>query len=155
MPEKFYSQKNTKIYIKDSIGQLMIPLETIYFLRDINNSVSIMLSFLTNENQFVVDIDGKTDYFNCNIEHVYEYQGKGKPTEFIAEENADRDYYTKIETNQLLDKKQDKLTAGDNITIKDNVISATGGGVDSNNYYTKPEVDKKLEDVKSQFPITF
>lgn len=30
------------------------------------------------------------------------------------------------------DTKQDKLTAGDNITIQDNVISATGGSVPDN-----------------------
>lgn len=48
---------------------------------------------------------------------------------FIADETD------KIDTNQvtvinpyLLDKKQDKLTAGTNITIVDNVISASGGG---------------------------
>lgn len=33
-----------------------------------------------------------------------------------------------LSVKQYVDGKQDKLTAGDNITIKDNVISATGGG---------------------------
>ena len=37
-------------------------------------------------------------------------------------------YFTKSETLTLLDGKQDTLIAGDNITISDNVISATGGG---------------------------
>lgn len=37
------------------------------------------------------------------------------------------DAYTKEETNALLDTKQDTLTAGDGITISDNVISAEGG----------------------------
>ena len=41
------------------------------------------------------------------------------------------DYFTKSETLTLLDGKQDTLIAGDNITIVDNVISATGGGGDS------------------------
>ena len=36
------------------------------------------------------------------------------------------DYQTQI--NNLEENKQDKLTAGDNITIENNVISATGGG---------------------------
>ena len=40
-------------------------------------------------------------------------------------------YFTKSETLTLLDGKQDTLIAGDNITISDNVISATGGGGDS------------------------
>lgn len=37
-------------------------------------------------------------------------------------------YFTKSEMLTLLDGKQDTLIAGDNITIVDNVISATGGG---------------------------
>lgn len=36
-------------------------------------------------------------------------------------------YYTKDETNEELAKKQDNLTAGENITIENNVISASGG----------------------------
>ena len=40
-------------------------------------------------------------------------------------------YFTKSETLTLLDGKQDTLIAGDNITISDNIISATGGGGDS------------------------
>ena len=40
-------------------------------------------------------------------------------------------YFTKSETLTLLDNKQDTLIAGDNITISNNVISATGGGGDS------------------------
>lgn len=121
------------------------------------------------------------------------------------------DATTKVYVDNLLDKKQDKLTAGKNITIKDNVISASGGSIiDENrifnnkedkdnttdlinkvikkgiktityrdnpsitddldipnkkyvdnkipnldNYYTKPELDKKLEDTKALFPIAF
>lgn len=38
--------------------------------------------------------------------------------------------------------KQDKLTAGENITIENNVISAKGG--DLTNYYTKEEVNSML-----------
>ena len=41
--------------------------------------------------------------------------------------------------------KQNQLIAGDNITIENNVISASGGGgnVDLSNYYTKQEVNEK------------
>ena len=38
------------------------------------------------------------------------------------------DAYTKTETNALLASKQNTLTAGNGITIEDNVISATAGG---------------------------
>lgn len=37
-------------------------------------------------------------------------------------------YYTKLETDALLNKKQDNLVAGSNITINGDTISATGGG---------------------------
>ena len=37
-------------------------------------------------------------------------------------------YYTKGEADELLGGKQDKLTAGDNISIDGAVISSTGGG---------------------------
>lgn len=36
-------------------------------------------------------------------------------------------YYTKNEVNEKVDNKQDQLTAGENITIENNVISASGG----------------------------
>lgn len=40
--------------------------------------------------------------------------------------------------------KQNQLTAGDNITIENNVISASvGGNVDLSNYYTKQDVNEK------------
>lgn len=47
-------------------------------------------------------------------------------------------YYTKDIVNEALSKKQDTLTAGENITIsEDNVISASvSGGTDSNAVYT-------------------
>lgn len=53
-------------------------------------------------------------------------------------------YYTKSEVNTSLSLKQDTLIAGNNITIENNVISATGGSMDSSNYYTKAEVDASL-----------
>ena len=37
-----------------------------------------------------------------------------------------------VEVEGKIARKQDKLTAGDNITIQDNVISATGGSVPDN-----------------------
>lgn len=50
--------------------------------------------------------------------------------EHIGDTSVDlTDYYTKEETDEKLNNKQDTLTAGDNITIKDNVISASGGGL--------------------------
>ncbi|WP_339047055.1 hypothetical protein [Spiroplasma endosymbiont of Colias croceus] len=66
-------------------------------------------------------------------------------------------FETDATTKEYVDKKQDKLIAGENIKIdeKTNTISATGGKVDLSDYYKKEEVDKKLEDTKAQFPIAF
>ena len=41
-------------------------------------------------------------------------------------------YATKSALSLMSQTKQDKLTPGDNITINDNVISATGGSVPDN-----------------------
>ena len=49
----------------------------------------------------------------------------------VIHETADlSNYYTKTEIDEKLEEKQDTLTAGDNITIENNVISAevSGGG---------------------------
>ena len=58
-------------------------------------------------------------------------------------------YTTTAYVDDSVSKKQDILTAGDNITIVDNVISSTGGGasVDLSNYYTKDEVDVLMDDI--------
>lgn len=48
--------------------------------------------------------------------------------EHIGDTSVDlTDYYTKEETDEKLNNKQDTLTPGDNITIENNVISASGG----------------------------
>lgn len=55
-----------------------------------------------------------------------------------------------VQVNEQLAGKQDTLTAGTNITIENNVISATGGG-DMSNYYTKSEVDGLIPSVEGYF----
>ncbi|WP_425381699.1 hypothetical protein [Spiroplasma endosymbiont of Polydrusus pterygomalis] len=63
-----------------------------------------------------------TTYYETIIYNIYQYIGKGTPTEFIAEDNTEHDYYTKIETNELLNKKQDKLKVGSFLNINENNI---------------------------------
>ncbi|WP_342254492.1 hypothetical protein [Spiroplasma endosymbiont of Zeiraphera isertana] len=65
------------------------------------------------------------------------------------------DATTKVYVDNLIQQKQDKLIAGENIKIENNVISATGGSADLSDYYKKEEVDKKLEDTKAMFPVAF
>ncbi|WP_338962170.1 hypothetical protein [Spiroplasma endosymbiont of Lasioglossum villosulum] len=123
------------------------------FYSDKTNNIRL---YLTCSNYKIRASATPGTYYSGFISKIYQYQGTGTPTEFISEEGTERDYYTKLETNNLLDKKQNKLIAGTNINIdENNKISATGGGIDPTNYYTKPEVDKKLEDTKALFPIAF
>ncbi|WP_338973617.1 hypothetical protein [Spiroplasma endosymbiont of Tricholauxania praeusta] len=149
---------NNESYNTKSIIQI-ISWEEMTTVADATRSVTLFYDYSIKKILFEVSPTPPTIEFNTNVINqieVYQYQGTGTPTEFIAEEGTERDYYTKIETNNLLDKKQDKLIAGTNITIdENNKISATGGGIDPTNYYTKPAVDKKLEDTKALFPITF
>ena len=62
---------------------------------------------------------------NLYDEYVYT---KTSGWEHIGDTSIDlTDYYTKEETDEKLNNKQDTLTPGNNITIEDNVISASGG----------------------------
>ena len=69
--------------------------------------------------------------------------------EVINELPSSEMFATNEYVDEQLSTKQPLLTAGENITIVDNVISATGGGsgesVDLSNYYTKEEVNEKIE----------
>lgn len=61
--------------------------------------------------------NGETTYYRWNT--------SSESFTLIGEEGP---YYTKSQTDSLLNDKQDTLTAGENITIENNVISAIGGG---------------------------
>lgn len=65
---------------------------------------------------------------------------------YLTEHQSLDNYYNKTQTDNLLAGKQHTLTAGANITIENNVISATGGGGggDMSNYYTKTETNTLL-----------
>jgi hypothetical protein len=59
-------------------------------------------------------------YVWIEIDNVEQWEELGEPIDLSS-------YYTKTETDDLLDDKQDTLTAGTGIDITNNVISATGG----------------------------
>ncbi len=98
------------------------------FYSDETNNIRL---YLTCSNYKIRASATPRTYYSGFISKIYQYQGTGTPTEFITEESTERDYYTKIETNNLLDKKQDKLIAGENIKIENNVISATSSDGES------------------------
>lgn len=54
------------------------------------------------------------------------------PATIARTSDIEATYATKSDVSSMSQTKQDKLTAGDNITIQDNVISATGGSVPDN-----------------------
>lgn len=54
------------------------------------------------------------------------------PATIARTSDIEATYATKSALSLMSQTKQDKLTAGDNITINDNVISATGGSVPDN-----------------------
>ena len=54
------------------------------------------------------------------------------PSSIARTSDIESTYATKTAVSLMSQTKQDKLTAGDNITIQGNVISATGGSVPDN-----------------------
>lgn len=78
---------------------------------------------------------GTTNYYIMSDISIDEDEENTPITEVIA--------VIKNDINSLESDKQDKLTAGENITIENNVISATfeGEDIDLSNYYNKSEID--------------
>ena len=78
---------------------------------------------------------GTTEYYIMSDISIDEDEENTTITEVIAD--------IKNDINSLESSKQDKLTAGENITIENNVISATfeGEDIDLSNYYNKSEID--------------
>lgn len=68
---------------------------------------------------------------NPGEQNLYdEYVYANGSWEHIGDTSVDlTDYYTKEETDERLNNKQDTLTAGENITIENNVISAKDGAL--------------------------
>ncbi|WDA53612.1 MAG: hypothetical protein PPFGHCPK_01333 [Spiroplasma endosymbiont of Drosophila atripex] len=150
-----YSDKKTIFNLGGDINrttQTSIKLDELI----IKDNVKVQLLFTKEWNDITV-VSNDINYQAGSVT-LYQYIGKGKPNEFIAEDSTERDYYTKIETNNLLDKKQEKLIVGENIKIdENNKISAIGGSTDLSDYYKKEEVNKKLEDKidKEHFSYAF
>ncbi|WP_458258430.1 hypothetical protein [Spiroplasma endosymbiont of Dactylopius coccus] len=136
---KFY--KVIKIYLNNVFNKFeLLNVDSMTYSEQIQNKTILNTGTIYYNNKKKEFSGGGNSYpergkINLigDIEEIYQYQGIDTPTEFIAEEDTERDYYTKQETNNLLDKKQDKLIAGENIKIdeKTNTISATGGSGES------------------------
>ena len=73
--------------------------------------------------------DKKTTLKTKAGDNVYPNVLEGNiPATIARTSDIEATYATKTAVSLMSQTKQDKLTAGDNITIQDNVISATTGG---------------------------
>lgn len=76
-----------------------------------------------------------TDETHDGASTYYRWSTNSQTFTYVGETG---DYYTKSQVNDLLDDKQDLLTAGDGITIEEEsgalVISSTGGGGGTSNF---------------------
>ncbi|CAB1054056.1 hypothetical protein [Spiroplasma endosymbiont of Danaus chrysippus] len=144
---KFY--KIIKIYLNNIFHEFeLLNVDSMTYKEQIQNKNILNIGTIYYDNRNKKFRGGGNSYpergkINLigDIEEIYQYQGINTPTEFIAEENTEHDYYTKLETNNLLDKKQNKLIAGTNITIdENNKISASGGSsVDENRIFNNKD----------------
>ena len=90
------------------------------------------------------------------VQNLYdEYVYTNSSWEHIGDTSVDlSDYYTKEESDEKLLAKQDKLLAGDNITIsEDNVISASGAKIDFPIYIIDDNDDMFFDDVSKYYSL--
>lgn len=90
------------------------------------------------------------------VQNLYdEYVYTNSSWEHIGDTSVDlSDYYTKEESDTKLNKKQDKLSPGDNITIsEDNVISASGAKIDFPIYIIDDNDDMFFDDVSKYYSL--
>ncbi len=122
----------TNVGVGGNTGQNHIVIENIDV--DIDK---VILWFDFNLKKFTAT--SSTKKYEPIIYNIYQYQGTGTPTEFIAEPNKDNDYYTKQETNELLDKKQN---------INDNNLQTTVKQIVPAINENKTNIDKKQDKLK-------
>lgn len=144
----------------------------------LNNSINTEISRATSvENALRSDLtnetSARTNADAAMLERIVAVEvGKADANSVYTKAESDNKYATKDYISGLTDEFQEKLVAGENITISGNVISATGGGggitpeevqemidesisgkADSddvytkNEVYTKAEVDEAIDDI--------
>lgn len=129
------SKVSTEIGAKTEINDSAITSANTWSANKINSLISGLtgIDFEIVQSLPTQDISTHTIYLlpksTSKTNNVYdEYIYVNNAWELIGDTTVDlSNYYTKTQTNTLLDDKQDTLTAGDNITIENNVISSSGG----------------------------
>lgn len=132
------SGKADKSYVDSKLNQKQNKLTAGDHINITNNVISAVIPDL---NQYATKewVENKSYITADEAEALVD--GKGFATEqwvedkgYLTEHQSLANYYTKDElydvdeVDELLDDKQNKLVAGENISIVDNVISAIGGG---------------------------
>ncbi len=131
-----YSDKKTIFNLSGDINrttQTSIKLDELI----IKDNVKVQLLFTKEWNDITV-VSNDINYQAGSVT-LYQYIGKGTPTEFIAEDSTEHDYYTKQETNDLLDKKQN---------INDNNLQTTVKQIVPAINENKTNIDKKQDKLK-------
>ncbi len=131
-----YSDKKTIFNLSGDINrttQTSIKLDELI----IKDNVKVQLLFTKEWNDITL-VSNDINYQAGSVT-LYQYIGKGTPTEFIAEDSTEHDYYTKQETNDLLDKKQN---------INDNNLQTTVKQIVPAINENKTNIDKKQDKLK-------
>lgn len=132
------SGKADKSYVDSKLNQKQNKLTAGDHINITNNVISAVIPDL---NQYATKEWVENKSYITADEAAALVDGKGFATEqwvedkgYLTEHQSLANYYTKDElydvdeVDELLDDKQNKLVAGENISIVDNVISAIGGG---------------------------
>ncbi|WP_342218223.1 hypothetical protein [Spiroplasma endosymbiont of Amphimallon solstitiale] len=140
---KFY--KVIKIYLLNNIFHEfeLLNVDSMTYKEQIQNKNILNIGTIYYNNRNKTFSGGGNSYpergkINLigDIDEIYQYQGIDTPTEFIADKGTERDYYTKQETNNLLDKKQN-ISDNNLQTINKTVV----GAINEN----KSNIDKKQD----------
>ena len=135
--------------------ELVEALEDYYTKDEADARFQPIGDYLTSADTYVKsEIDDKLDdkldasaYTPCDLSNYYTKQETSSKTQIdtALEAKADvDDVYTKEESDSIF---QVKLIAGRNITISGNVISASGGGGEPVDAYTKAESDARFQPI--------
>lgn len=142
-----------------NINKIKVSGQT-YNIQDVNASKTVELTqaeynalTVKDPNTFYVITDAQ----GVDISNYYtksETSGATEISTALASKADAATTYTKTEVDTALASKQTTLTAGTNITIVDNVISATGGGGGGATYSAGTNIDITNDTISCTLPIT-